>query len=285
MYARFVRTDQPNPPTPANHGRGMPEEPAIHVERFAEVDSTSAYARARIGAGVLADGPAAFVAARQTAGVGRFGRPWSSPIGGLWLTLAWPIDEGELAARVDGLGLRVGVACLRVVRGAFEDFEGDPHVRLKWPNDVLIHGRKVLGVLTEVVHGPPPAARPWILVGVGLNANVSSEHLAEPVRSHATSLAHELGFEVDLATLERALLAELRSALTTTGLSREVIHEAGEFLHGLERDATVSLPDGSRVSGVLTGLNEHGMAVLNVDGRVYVSPVGSVIGNDQTEKP
>ncbi len=263
----------------------MPEGAAIDVDRFAEIDSTSAHARARIGAGLLTSGPVAFVAAQQTAGVGRFGRPWSSPLGGLWLTLAWPIEESELAACVDGLGLRIGVACLRVVRGAFKGFQGDPHVRLKWPNDVLIHGRKVLGVLTEVVHGPPPIARPWILVGVGLNANVSNEHLAESVRSHATSLAHELGFAVDLATLERALLAELRSALTTKGLSREVLHEAGEFLHGLERDATVSLPDGSRVSGVLTGLNEHGMAVLDVDGRVFVSPLGSVIGNDQPEKP
>ena len=274
-----MRTDQ------SNQRPDSPSDPAIHFVRFAEIDSTSAFARAQIGAGVAPDGPAAIVAARQTAGVGRFGRPWSSPVGGLWLTLAWPIDEGNLAACVDGLGLRVGVACLRVVRRAFEGFVGDPHVRLKWPNDVLIRGRKVLGVLTEVVHGPPPAARPWILVGVGLNANLGTEQLDEPARSHATSLSHELGFEVDLAILERALLGELRGALTATGLSRGVILEAGEFLHGLERDTTVSLPDGSRVSGVLTGLNEHGMAVLDVDGRVFVSPVGSVIGNDQPDKP
>jgi BirA family biotin operon repressor/biotin-[acetyl-CoA-carboxylase] ligase len=257
---------------------------AIPVVRFADIPSTSSHARAEIAAGRLGPAPVAFVAAHQSAGVGRFGRPWQSPDGGLWLTLAWPTTEAELEKTLDGLGLRVGIACLRAIRRALLEAPGDPHVRLKWPNDVLVHGRKVLGVLTEVVHGPAPASGAWVLVGVGVNANINLAMLSPDVRSHATSLARELGRVVDTEPLESDLLAELRGALTTHGLAREVIQEAAEHLHGLDRDTTVSLPDGTRISGVLKGLNDHGMAVLDVEGRVFVPPLGSVIMNDQPPK-
>jgi BirA family biotin operon repressor/biotin-[acetyl-CoA-carboxylase] ligase len=250
------------------------------VERFATLDSTSSHARALVTTGRAGATPVAFVAQVQTSGIGRFQRAWSSPKGGLWLTLAWPADESTLQARLDGLGLRVGVACLRVVRETFQGFKADPHARLKWPNDVLVHGRKVLGVLTELVHEPAPDAQPWLLVGVGLNANVRVEELDEPLRSHATSLERELGHPVQLDVIEAHLLRELATALTASGLSRELLAEACDALHGLDRDTTVSLPDGTRVSGVLKGLNEHGIAVLDVDGRAFVPPMGSVIMSD-----
>ena len=254
---------------------------APRITRFAEIPSTSGHARAEIGAGRLSPHPNVFVAMAQTDGVGRFHREWQSPPGGLWLTLAWPTTEPELDKVLDGLGLRIGVGCLRIVNRALAGATGDPHVRLKWPNDILVHGRTVLGVLTEVVHGPPPEARPWILIGVGINANIDLNGLRGEVRTHATSLAAELGKPVDLAALEADLLAELQHTLTTQGLPREVLQEAAESLHGLNRDTTVSLPDGTRIAGMLTGLNEHGMAVLDIEGRTFVPPLGSVIMNDQ----
>jgi len=256
----------------------------VLVVHFEEIDSTSMHARREIAANRLGDAPAAFVAACQTAGVGRFGRSWSSPEGGLWMTLAWPCVETELAARLDGLGLRVGMACLRVVQSVCAGSIADRHVRLKWPNDVLVHGRKALGVLTEIVRGPEPSCRPWIVVGVGINANIELGQLPEPARSHATSLKGELGRPVELGALEQDVLRELAAALSVSGLSPELIREAAANLHGRGRDTLVSLPDGTRVSGVLTGLNDHGMAVLNIDGRVFVPPLGSVIMTDHPEK-
>ncbi len=282
MYTQGVKTP---------HASSLPARAAVRVEapcpivRFEEIDSTSAHARREIQAGRLAAAPVAFVAARQTAGVGRFGRAWASPIGGLWFTLAWPSAEADLPRVIDGLGLRVGVACLRVVRRALQDAPTDPFVRLKWPNDVLAHGRKVLGALTEVVHEPTPGNRPWLVVGVGINANFDPVALPEEFRSHATTLAQERGQRVDTALLEVDLYHELRGAITADGLDRETIVEAGHFLHGLGRDAIVSLPDGSKVSGVLKGLNDHGMAVLDVDGRTFVPPLGSIIVNDHPARP
>ena len=85
------------------------------------IDSTNRYARAEVESGRLsADGATVFVAARQTGGVGRFGRAWASPLGGLWYTLAWPVVGDVL----DGLGLRVGVACVEFVRGLVAEAAG-----------------------------------------------------------------------------------------------------------------------------------------------------------------
>lgn len=253
---------------------------AVRIERFDTIESTSGHARALIATGRMGSGVRGFVARTQSGGIGRFKRAWCSPEGGLWMTLAWPSREHELPLLLDGLGLRIGVACLRVVQRAFDGCTEDPHVRLKWPNDVMVHGRKVLGVLTELVHGPAPEARPWVLVGVGLNANIALELLDEPVRSHATSLRAELGREVSLELLERAMLEELCIALSGFGTPRELLVEAVAALHGLGRDIAVSLPDGTRISGVLTGLNDHGVAVLDVDGRVFVPPLGAVVMSD-----
>lgn len=262
--------------------RGVAIDASIPVIRFTEIDSTSGYARAQIAADRLTLRPVAFVAAKQSAGIGRFGRAWSSPEGGLWMTLAWPADLDNFSARLDGLGLRIGVACLRVVQRALVDQGSDAHVRLKWPNDVLVRGHKVLGVLTEIVHGP--VQRPWILVGVGINANFRPGELPDPISRQATTLQHELGRRVDLGALEADMLAELHGALTSAGLSKELLAEAAASLHGLDRDTTISLPDGTRISGVLTGLNEHGMAVLDIDGRAFVPPPGSVVMGEVSEK-
>ncbi len=255
---------------------GVAIDASIPIVRFSEIESTSGFARAEIAAGRLT-APTVVVATRQTGGLGRFKRPWASPDGGLWMSLAWPCLESELQERLDGLGLRVGVACLRAVRRIIGASERVPPVRLKWPNDVVIAGKKVLGVLTEVVHAPAGARTAWIIVGVGVNANFDTRDLPEALRDHSTTLQAELGHRIDAIALETDLLAELHGALVARGVSRELLVEAIAALHGLDRDTTVTLPDGTRVSGVLKGLNEHGIAVLDIDGRVFVPPLGSVI--------
>lgn len=104
------------------------------------------------------------LAEMQTAGRGRQGRRWISPLGAsIYLSLLWRFDEGPAA--LGGLSLAVGVAAVRALRRC-----GVEAIGLKWPNDLLWRNRKLGGVLIEVVgesHGPCR-----VVVGLGLNVSV-----------------------------------------------------------------------------------------------------------------
>lgn len=145
------------------------------------------------------DGWLALAAEQQTRGRGRRGRVWRTPLGGgIALSLAWPYAS----APADALPLRIGVAlawaCARL---------GVRDVRLKWPNDLLVEGRKLGGVLIE-------GSASGFVIGVGLNHTLPRRwpDVGQPV----TSLRTILGARVPprarvLEVVLEALLAELRA--------------------------------------------------------------------------
>ena len=177
------------------------------IHRFAEIGSTNDECL-RLAASGAPHGTAV-VADRQTAGRGRHGRPWSSPPGtGLYVSqlvrLGGPPSGQSLPK--DGiprpptmLPLLAGVAAARAVAAALRDAgNGDAPVRLKWPNDVLLHGRKLAGILVEGSFGPDGFA-----AAEGLGVNVYP----------ATSILAETGRVVDREALLQAWLAEMDAAL------------------------------------------------------------------------
>jgi BirA family biotin operon repressor/biotin-[acetyl-CoA-carboxylase] ligase len=232
----------------------------VALREFVEVDSTSLMARREIAAGRLAHaaGPVAFLAASQTGGVGRFGRAWSSLVGGLWLTVAWPV-AGDGARVIDGLGLRVGVACVEFVRGLVGERER-ARVMLKWPNDVVMDGRKVCGALCEVVRGA--GMERWVLVGVGLNANFGADELPRELRETAGTLRELAGVEIEIGAAARALAGQLGEAITGCGLSQETLAAARRMVMGVGQVSSVSMPTGEKTDAVLIGLDEMGQAVF-----------------------
>ena len=161
------------------------------VQVLAEVDSTNdVVTRAgRLGA---REGLVVF-AESQRAGRGRQGRRWSSAPGlGLWFSiLLRPRGAGALA-----------LLAAAAVAGAVEETVGQP-AGVKWPNDVLLDGRKVAGVLIEM------AADGFAVVGIGLNANHRAEDFPAELRGSAGSLAMARGEPVDRAALAGRLLGKL----------------------------------------------------------------------------
>jgi BirA family transcriptional regulator, biotin operon repressor / biotin---[acetyl-CoA-carboxylase] ligase len=145
--------------------------PRFDVDVLDECDSTNARLLERAEAGAASG--SVIVAERQTAGRGRMGRVWlSAPGDSLTFSLLWRFARGT---SMGGLSLAVGVALAEVL--------GASGVALKWPNDVLLGGRKLAGVLIELVPGEPNAA----VIGVGLNLRLPAA-LPEELRAQATAL-------------------------------------------------------------------------------------------------
>jgi BirA family biotin operon repressor/biotin-[acetyl-CoA-carboxylase] ligase len=153
------------------------------------------------------------VARIQTGGRGRLGRRWGSPAGGLWISLVLRPDfDASLASRVTQTAA-VGVAKALWSFGV--------EARIKWPNDLLVAGHKVCGILaesgvkyaTEGCPGPPGIRRlDYVILGVGVNANLDPADLAVRDREIAT-VRSELGHDVNLLELLRTLLFHLDAEL------------------------------------------------------------------------
>jgi BirA family biotin operon repressor/biotin-[acetyl-CoA-carboxylase] ligase len=163
------------------------------IEHVAEVGSTNDELKRLCRAG--APDWSVLLADRQTRGRGRQGRVWASPADNLYFSLLLRPPLSPAAWGV--LPLAAGLA---VFEAASE--QGVP-AQLKWPNDVLVRGRKLAGILVEATSGPDGLEQ--AIVGVGLNANVAPADAAQA----ATSLRAERGGPVDVVELAAAVLARL----------------------------------------------------------------------------
>lgn len=256
----------------------------IEVERTA---STMRDAREAISRGEVEE-PALFVAETQEAGLGRHGREWSSPRGGLWMTLAVPLPQGELTGVLDGLGLRAGVAVtdtlsLALVRlsaslgGSDSGPSGaSPLVQMKWPNDVFLNGKKVAGLLIESFSAHD---HPFLLLGLGLNANFASGDLPADLRGRATTIIAELGAPVKLGPLRDALADALLDAAHEHSVRFETIQRARGLLYGVNQPVRITTSAAREpLSGTLMGLSDRGLPLVRTERGVEEAPPGSELG-------
>ncbi|HWA92853.1 MAG TPA: biotin--[acetyl-CoA-carboxylase] ligase [Rhizomicrobium sp.] len=128
------------------------------VREFAEIDSTNEEARRLAAAGER--GPMWLIAERQTKGRGRRGRPWVAPPGNLSATLL--LAPGKPASEIAQLSFVAALATAELVAAC------GLKPKLKWPNDVLVDGQKIAGILLESASqgGADPA---WLAIGIGVN--------------------------------------------------------------------------------------------------------------------
>lgn len=217
-----------------------------------------------------------FMSEVQTGGKGRIGRRWSSPFGGIYMSIVLkPFLSPSLAApdlpapNLPALSIVAGYCVATAIR----DTTG-LDARIKWPNDVLVEGRKVSGILCEAVL--PPDAPPLVIVGIGVNANVDVENLPEEVRGAASSLRALLGRRIDRATLVSAILDRLEPAyqeFLSRGLSPLVrrIEDVAAFIGDavIMRNVTSSSSDSTQ--GIFRGIDERGRALLEVPGGEVVA--------------
>lgn len=245
--------------------RIAPEEIAPHLETdtfgreiryLAQTESTQVVAHqwAREGA---PEG-AIVIAEEQRQGRGRMGRRWYSPSQtGIWMSLILrpPIP----LSHAPHLTLLASVAVQRTLA----KLTGLP-VKIKWPNDLLINGKKVCGILTEL-RGEQDRIH-YVIMGLGLNVNAQISDWPEWVRKVGTSLRQELGQPVHRAPLLAAILTELEEryrAYLEQGFAP--IREEWQQQAGmLGERITAHTPQGDYL-GVAERLNEHGALLLRTE--------------------
>jgi BirA family biotin operon repressor/biotin-[acetyl-CoA-carboxylase] ligase len=222
----------------------------------ASVGSTMDVARAAAAEG--ADEGAVAFADEQTAGRGRLGRTWLTPLAtNIAATLVLRPGHAELRE----IAMITPLAVVRAI-GEVADVRAD----IKWPNDVQIGGKKAAGILIEVPHPPAPSPaggegeRGVVLVGTGINVNFDPREIDE-IRDVATSLSVEAGREIDREALLAAYLRHFEH------LYRDA--QRGESALTPWRERLVTL--GQRVHAAWPGGSAEGIAEdVDRDGALLV---------------
>lgn len=204
----------------------------------------------------------------QTAGRGRLERRWEAPAGSSLLMSL--IFRPHLAAhQVQRLTMICGLAAVDAIES-----QTGLQVGLKWPNDLVIGGAKLGGILTEIeLEG---SRVDHAVVGLGLNVNLVPDQLPEDLLMAATSLSHHLGREVPRLPLLRALLQATAVRYRALEAGRLPQAEWAGRLVTLGQPVSVSALGGS-VQGVAERVNENGaLLVRRADGRLETVLAGDV---------
>lgn len=177
----------------------MPE-----IEWHAELPSTNEMALELARAG--APHGTAIAARRQSAGRGRGQRKWASPAGGLYISIVVRpnLDRERWGLLPLATGLGAGKAVERLTREAGQPMK----VGLKWPNDLIINGRKLGGILC---HG---SSGEYGVLGIGINVNTLPVHIDHEMPHRPTSLRAETGLSNELEVVARKVYDEVMAQMT-----------------------------------------------------------------------
>jgi BirA family biotin operon repressor/biotin-[acetyl-CoA-carboxylase] ligase len=191
------------------------------------------------------------VAEVQTAGRGRMERSWSSPRGGVWMSVILkPHIPPALAFRVN---IAASVAVARALAALYR-----LDVKIKWPNDLTVGEKKVCGILTEI--GAEMDTLDYAVVGIGINANLDPATFPEGWK--ATSISREAGGDIQRVGLVQRALEELERCYGEMTTSFDLIHQEWS-----SRSSTL----GRRVKIITRSCEFEGMAVvLEADGALLV---------------
>jgi BirA family biotin operon repressor/biotin-[acetyl-CoA-carboxylase] ligase len=224
-----------------------------HIRYFDEIDSTQTAIQQLAEQG--AEEGTLVIAERQTAGRGRMGRKWHSPKGkGIWMSLL-------LRPRVSlqftpQLTLLCAVALCRAIRQTTNVNAG-----IKWPNDLLINGKKISGILLE--SNAEDERLRYVAAGIGISANLEADDYPDELRGIATSLLIESGKMTDRVHLIAVFLQQFEELY-------ELYHEQGfspirllweSLAVSLNRTVRVQTGNGW-VEGVAESLDDFGALTL-----------------------
>ncbi|MFQ5955586.1 MAG: biotin--[acetyl-CoA-carboxylase] ligase, partial [Kiloniellales bacterium] len=231
------------------------------------VDSTNEEAKRRAREG--AEDGTLIWALEQTAGRGRGGRQWASPRGNLYCSVLTRPDCALSEAAQLGFA-----ACLGVGGALGSVVPPLTQLNYKWPNDVLLNGRKVAGILLETSSNPEGGLE-WLIVGIGVNVASHPEDTEFP----ATSLAAVGAGGIEVSGLLEAFCRRFQTWVNRwldegfAPLRRAWVIRA----KGIGEPIEARLGNGSTIAGVFDGLDDRGALILKTeDGATRTIDCGEV---------
>jgi BirA family biotin operon repressor/biotin-[acetyl-CoA-carboxylase] ligase len=197
------------------------------------------------------------VAEQQTAGRGRLSRKWHSPKGtGIWMSII--LRPAIPTQNAPQLTLLAAVSVAQAIEAA------GINVSIKWPNDILINGKKAVGILTELQAEADKINA--VIIGIGINVNQKKEDFAEEIQSLATSLAIEKGKRLTRAELMQSIFSHMEK------LYEEYLANGFHVVKLLWESYAVSI--GKQITartvtqtltGIAKGITEDGVLMLEDD--------------------
>jgi BirA family biotin operon repressor/biotin-[acetyl-CoA-carboxylase] ligase len=223
------------------------------LEVHDHLESTNSYLMKKASAG---EAHATCIAANlQSKGRGRRGRQWQAGLGAsLTFSLLWRFQCG--ASALSGLSLAVGVALIRTLHGL-----GVTQAQLKWPNDVLINGEKLAGILIELqgdMEGPSAA-----VIGIGINLNLPSR-IKQQIDQPVTDLTGIASQNIDPNVLMGGLLKQLAAVLNDferAGFA-QVRDEWLQYHAYHQKPVKMLHPDGRETLGTAIDVAEDGILLV-----------------------
>jgi len=241
------------------------------IHFFRQVTSTNDIAKELAAKGAREG--TVIVAETQTHGRGRLGREWTSPKGGIYLSL---ILRPKVSLKdASKLTLTTSVAAARTIQKLYH-----LKAQIKWPNDVQLDGKKVCGILTEAVTRGKTAY--FVVVGIGVNANVDLTTLPPSLRGSSTSLKRELQREIEREEFLSALLNEVERYYNafTRGKFSSVLKEWRSLCSHLDSQVKVTSFD-ETFEGQAVDVDENGALLVKLkDGTTQ-----RVVSGDVTVEP
>ncbi len=224
------------------------------IRLFPEVVSTNTLAMEAASQG--APEGTVIIAETQTGGKGRLGRTWISPRGNLYLSVILrpqiPTHKAPLITLVGAVAVATAIRKHCSVQAA-----------IKWPNDILISGKKAAGLLTEMSAEPDRIRH--IALGIGVDVNMDLQELPPDVRMHATTLAAETGANIDRKLLVQQILHDLEHWYRIFLRSESEVLKAWEQLNmTIGRRVTVS-GMGEVFEGLAQGIDPEGRLMVALD--------------------
>lgn len=237
------------------------------VQFFEEIDSTNNEAKRQ--GDTVEDKAKLFICECQTGGRGRRGRTWVSPSGsGVWMSLLFKPDITPASASM------LTIVTAMAVKAAISDILPEVDCKIKWPNDIVLNGKKICGILTEMsaeleyIH--------YVVIGIGLNVNTLD--FPEELRDMASSILKETGIKVKRSDLVVAFSKEFsyfyEKFIKEKNLS-SLVAEYDAMLINKGREVVTS--GELAVSGIAVGINSMGELIIKLkDGDLKVVRAGEV---------